>query len=59
MSEWKFFSGQTQIMEIVLVTAGNSFVGQHFIKHLQLYGPPTLKEIRVLDGKPFENRLSK
>jgi len=44
-------------MEIVLVTSGAGFLGQHVVKHLQLYGPESIKEIRVLDEKAFEKEL--
>jgi len=44
-------------METILVTSGCGFLGQHFIKHLQLYGSPSIKEIRVLDEKQFDKEL--
>lgn len=41
---------------VVLVTGGSGFLGQHVIKHLQLYAD-TVKEIRVLDLVPYEKNL--
>ncbi|CAC5379155.1 unnamed protein product [Mytilus coruscus] len=43
-------------MHTVLVTGGCGFLGQHVVKHLQLYGD-NIKEIRVLDFVPFERKL--
>lgn len=41
---------------VVLVTGGSGFLGQHVVKHLQLYGD-NVKEIRVLDKVPYEQKL--
>lgn len=41
---------------IILVTGGNGFLGQHVIKHLQLYGEG-ITEIRVLDIIPFVQKM--
>lgn len=41
---------------VVLVTGGSGFLGQHVVKHLQLYGD-SVKEIRVLDKVPYEQKL--
>jgi len=43
--------------EIILITSGNGFLGQHLMKHLQLFGQDSIKEIRVLDEKAFEKEL--
>ncbi|XP_071178127.1 3 beta-hydroxysteroid dehydrogenase type 7-like isoform X1 [Mytilus edulis] len=43
-------------MHTVLVTGGCGFLGQHVVKHLQLYGE-NIKEIRILDFVPFERKL--
>jgi nucleoside-diphosphate-sugar epimerase len=37
---------------------GSGFLGQHIVKHLQLYAT-NLKEIRVLDIVPYEKKLGK
>lgn len=44
--------------EVVLVTGGSGFLGQHVIKLLQEKGKH-LKEIRVFDQKPYNNNLGK
>lgn len=41
---------------VVLVTGGSGFLGQHIVKHLQLYGS-NVKEIRVLDVVEYEQKL--
>lgn len=43
---------------VVLVTGGSGFLGQHVIKHLQLYGE-NVKEIRVLDVVDYKQKLGK
>lgn len=45
-------------MHTVLVTGGCGFLGQHVVKHLQLYGE-NIKEIRILDFVSFERKLGK
>ena len=42
--------------DVVLVTGGCGFLGQHVIKHLQLYAEQ-VAEIRVLDLIPFKRKL--
>lgn len=46
----------TESFEVVLVTGGAGFVGQHVVKLLQ-ERDTAVKEIRVLDLKPYENKL--
>ncbi|CAC5378351.1 HSD3B [Mytilus coruscus] len=41
---------------VVLVTGGSGFLGQHVVKHLQLYGE-NVKEIRVLDVVDYKQKL--
>ncbi|CAC5378350.1 unnamed protein product [Mytilus coruscus] len=41
---------------VVLVTGGSGFLGQHVVKHLQLYGD-SVKEIRVLDKVTYDQKL--
>ena len=41
---------------IVLVTGGSGFLGQHVVKHLQMYGT-NIKEVRVLDVVQYEQKL--
>ncbi len=42
--------------EVVLVTGGAGFLGQHVVKLLQERGE-NIKEIRVFDIKPYEDKL--
>ncbi len=42
--------------EVILVTGGAGFVGQHVVKLLQERGQ-NIKEIRVFDILPYEDRL--
>ena len=42
----------------VLVTGGAGCLGQHLIGLLQTHAA-SVKEIRMLDVKPYENRLGK
>lgn len=44
--------------EIIVVTGGAGFLGQHIVKHLQEKGD-NLKEIRVFDRKAYENILGR
>ena len=44
--------------QVVLVTGGAGFVGQHVVKLLQEKAD-FVREIRVLDIKPYENKLGK
>ncbi|XP_052074049.1 3 beta-hydroxysteroid dehydrogenase/Delta 5--_4-isomerase type 1-like [Mytilus californianus] len=41
---------------VVLVTGGSGFLGQHVIKHLQIYAE-NVREIRVLDMVSYEQKL--
>ena len=41
---------------VVMVTGGSGFLGQHVVKHLQLYGS-SVKEIRVLDVVEYKQKL--
>jgi len=41
---------------VVLVTGGSGFLGQHVVKHLQLYAD-SVKKIRVLDVVPYKKKL--
>ncbi|XP_052081884.1 3 beta-hydroxysteroid dehydrogenase/Delta 5--_4-isomerase type 1-like [Mytilus californianus] len=41
---------------IVLVTGGSGFLGQHVVKHLDMYCDD-ITEIRVLDIRPYEKNL--
>ncbi|VDI69875.1 Hypothetical predicted protein [Mytilus galloprovincialis] len=41
---------------VVLVTGGSGFLGQHVVKHLQIYAE-NVREIRVLDMVPYEQKL--
>lgn len=43
---------------VVMVTGANGFLGQHVIKHLQLF-TENIKEIRVLDTALFVQKLGK
>ena len=46
----------TQIGDVVLVTGGAGFLGQHVVKLLQERASD-VKEIRVFDRIPYENQL--
>ena len=43
---------------VVLITGGGGCLGQHLIGLLQTHAPH-VTEIRVLDIKPYENKLGK
>ena len=43
---------------VVLVTGGSGFLGQHVVKHLQIYAE-NVREIRVLDMVPYEQKLGR
>ncbi|XP_059613602.1 3 beta-hydroxysteroid dehydrogenase/Delta 5--_4-isomerase type 4 [Phlebotomus argentipes] len=43
--------------EIVLIVGGSGFLGQHLVKQL-IEEEDSVQEIRVLDLKPYENRLN-
>lgn len=45
------------VMSIVLITGGAGFLGQHIVKLLQEREQDSVKEIRILDLVPYENRL--
>ena len=41
---------------VVLVTGGSGFLGQHVVKHLQIYAE-NVREIRVLDMVSYEQKI--
>ena len=45
--------------DIIVVTGGNGFVGQHVIKLLHQHCHKEVKEIRVFDIKPYTQNLGK
>lgn len=54
----KITSSNSSVDDILLFAGGNGFLGQHIIKLLHECDP-LVKEIRVLDLKPYENKLGK
>lgn len=50
------FAQETTMKHVVLVTGGSGFLGQHVVKHLQLYGE-NVKDIRVLDVVDYKQKL--
>ena len=50
-------ASDTEPGDVVLVTGGAGFLGQHIIRVLQERGDD-VREIRVLDRIPYENKLS-
>ena len=45
--------------DIIVITGGNGFVGQHVIKLLHQHCHKEVKEIRVFDIKPYNQNLGK
>jgi 3beta-hydroxy-delta5-steroid dehydrogenase / steroid delta-isomerase len=43
--------------DIILITGGAGFLGQHIVRLLQDGNYTKVKEIRIVDLKPYENRL--
>ena len=45
--------------EVVMVTGGSGFLGQHIVKLLQIHSSSEkIREIRVFDIQPYSNNLS-
>jgi hypothetical protein len=42
----------------LLLLGGSGFLGQHIVRLIE-ERDPTVKEIRIVDLRPYENRLSK
>ncbi|CRK96173.1 CLUMA_CG009602, isoform A [Clunio marinus] len=42
--------------DVVLITGGSGFLGQHIVRLIE-ERDPTVKEIRIVDLRPYENRL--
>lgn len=42
----------------VFILGGSGFLGQHIVRLIE-ERDPTVKEIRIVDLRPYENRLSK
>ena len=45
--------------DIIVITGGNGFVGQHVIKLLHQHCQKEVKEIRVFDIRPYTQNLGK
>ena len=43
--------------DVIVITGGNGFVGQHVIKLLHQHCHKEVKEIRVFDIKPYTQNL--
>lgn len=56
-SPWAVPSGEKRKIQVVLVTGSSGFLGQHVVKLLQEQDK-TVKEIRLFDTKPYENKLN-
>ncbi|KAL1481760.1 hypothetical protein MTO96_034237 [Rhipicephalus appendiculatus] len=55
-SPWAAPSADKRKVEVVLVTGSSGFLGQHVVKLLQELDK-NVKEIRLFDIKPYENKL--
>jgi nucleoside-diphosphate-sugar epimerase len=48
----------TIFLPLFLFLGGSGFLGQHIVRLIE-ERDPTVKEIRIVDLRPYENRLSK
>lgn len=48
----------TSFLSFLLFLGGSGFLGQHIVRLIE-ERDPTVKEIRIVDLRPYENRLSK
>jgi nucleoside-diphosphate-sugar epimerase len=57
ISEWKKHE-KLMTFFICIFLGGSGFLGQHIVRLIE-ERDPTVKEIRIVDLRPYENRLSK
>lgn len=46
------------MLSFFFILGGSGFLGQHIVRLIE-ERDPTVKEIRIVDLRPYENRLSK